>query len=170
MSRTRAKAGEAVYLKVGEVAEKVGMTSRAIRYYEELNLLGKAPRSVGGFRLFTPEDIHRLETISALQELGLPLAQIRELADVWSQSRTGREVGDRLKLLLTKGLQETQHRQASLKKMETSFMEALKFVGTCQVCDDEPDRQGCRECTKGSHKAHLPQLIDAFMHREGRKS
>ena len=122
MAQATGRAKSKGFLKVGEVAEKVGMTSRAIRYYEEMNLLGRAPRSQGGFRLFTPEDIHRLETISALQELGFPLAQIRELAQVWDESRTGREVGERLRLLLAKGLVETRQRQASLKKMEGAFL------------------------------------------------
>ena len=44
--------------RIGEVAERVGVTTRTIRYYEELGLLGAlADRSKGAHRLYTEADV-----------------------------------------------------------------------------------------------------------------
>jgi DNA-binding transcriptional MerR regulator len=48
--------------RIGEVAERVGVTTRTIRYYEELGLLGTAAgRSKGAHRLYNDADVSRLE-------------------------------------------------------------------------------------------------------------
>ncbi len=65
---------------IQEVAEKVGLTARAIRYYEQLGLLTPAARSEGDYRLFNQADIDRLRTIKALRDdAGFSLADIGEL-------------------------------------------------------------------------------------------
>jgi DNA-binding transcriptional MerR regulator len=70
--------------RIGEVAELVGVTTRTIRYWEELGLLG-APadsRSKGSHRLYTDADISRLTELIRLRELlGLSLEELIALAD-----------------------------------------------------------------------------------------
>jgi DNA-binding transcriptional MerR regulator len=70
--------------RIGEVAELVGITTRTIRYYEELGLLG-APaetRIKGSHRLYTDADISRLNELLRLKELlGLSLDELIALAD-----------------------------------------------------------------------------------------
>jgi DNA-binding transcriptional MerR regulator len=70
--------------RIGEVAETVGITTRTIRYYEELGLLGAPPeaRIKGSHRLYTDADISRLEELLRLKELlGLSLDELIALAD-----------------------------------------------------------------------------------------
>ena len=45
-------------LRIGEVAQRAGVSVDTIRYYEKRNLLPRAPRSEGGFRLFEVEIGH----------------------------------------------------------------------------------------------------------------
>ena len=52
-------------LRINDVAEEVGLTTRAIRYYEEMGLLTPAARSDGGYRLYDQTDIERLRAIRA---------------------------------------------------------------------------------------------------------
>lgn len=56
-------------LRIGEAAARVGVSSRTLRYYEELGLLKPSGRTPGGARRYTDEDIARLEHIRELQEL-----------------------------------------------------------------------------------------------------
>ena len=56
-------------LRIGEAAARVGVSSRTLRYYEELGLLTPSGRTPGGARRYTDEDIARLEHIRELQEL-----------------------------------------------------------------------------------------------------
>lgn len=67
---------------IGEVAKRVGLTARAIRYYEELGLLTPGVRVKGVPRLFNADDIQRLREIKRLREIaGFSLAELSELLD-----------------------------------------------------------------------------------------
>jgi DNA-binding transcriptional MerR regulator len=69
--------------RIGEVAERVGVTTRTIRYYEELGLLGTAAgRSKGAHRLYDDADISRLEEVIRLRDLlGLSLEELVALTE-----------------------------------------------------------------------------------------
>jgi MerR family transcriptional regulator, repressor of the yfmOP operon len=74
------RAGE---LRIGEAAARVGVSSRTLRYYEELGLLKPSGRTPGGARRYTDEDIARLEHIRELQELmGFNLDEILEVTSI----------------------------------------------------------------------------------------
>ena len=70
--------------RIGEVAELVGVTTRTIRYYEELGLLGRAPaRTKGAHRLYREADVARLRELIRLRDLlGLSLEELLALAEV----------------------------------------------------------------------------------------
>jgi DNA-binding transcriptional MerR regulator len=71
---------ESMYLQIGEAAEQTGLTQRTLRYYEEKGLLEPPTRMEGGFRLYSPEDLERVERIKQLRDLlGFSLAEIREM-------------------------------------------------------------------------------------------
>ena len=89
--------------RIGEVAERVGITTRTIRYYEELGLLGAGgARTKGAHRLYTEADITRLEELIRLRDLlGLSLEELVALAeaeearaalrDQWAESASDSE-------------------------------------------------------------------------------
>ena len=69
-------------LKIAEVAEELGLTARAVRYYEELGLLKPAARSEGSYRLFDDDDLERLRFIRGLRDdAGFSLAEIGRLLE-----------------------------------------------------------------------------------------
>lgn len=65
--------------QIGEVADRVGLSLRTVRYYEEKQLIVPDERTEGGFRLFDESGIKRLEMIMAMKPLGLSIAEMREL-------------------------------------------------------------------------------------------
>ncbi len=70
------------YLQIGEVAERTGVTQRTLRFYEEKGLLRSPTRMEGGFRLYSEEDVRRVEHIRRLQDLlGVTLAEIKEMVE-----------------------------------------------------------------------------------------
>jgi DNA-binding transcriptional MerR regulator len=89
--------------RIGDVADRVGVTTRTIRYYEELGLLGQASeRTKGAHRLYTETDIARLEELIRLRDLlGLTLEELVALAEAeearaalrnqWAESATDSE-------------------------------------------------------------------------------
>jgi DNA-binding transcriptional MerR regulator len=64
-------------LKIQEVAAELGLTTRSIRYYEEVGLLKPAARSDGAYRLYDADDVERLWFIKGLRDdAGFSLAEI----------------------------------------------------------------------------------------------
>ena len=70
-------------LRIGEVAELTGTTTRTIRYYEEIGLLpGAADRVQGKHRCYTDADVERVREIIRLRDLlGLSLDQLSQLIE-----------------------------------------------------------------------------------------
>ena len=67
-----------VLWRIGEVAKLTGVTTRALRYWEELGLLQPSSRTDGGERLYTPADLRRVTRIRDLQELlGFSLEEVK---------------------------------------------------------------------------------------------
>jgi len=70
------------YLQIGEVAERTSVTQRTLRFYEEKGLLKPPTRMEGGFRLYSEDDVRRVEQIKRLQKLlGFTLAEIKEMVE-----------------------------------------------------------------------------------------
>jgi DNA-binding transcriptional MerR regulator len=79
-------------LRINEVAAEAGLTTRAIRYYEELGLLEPAARSGGDYRLYDLSDLDRLLFIRSLRDdAGFSLAQIRQLLEDEAARERNRE-------------------------------------------------------------------------------
>jgi DNA-binding transcriptional MerR regulator len=69
-------------LQIGEVADRTGVTQRTLRFYEERGLLRPPSRMDGGFRLYSEDDVVRVEQIKRLQNLlGLTLAEIKDMVE-----------------------------------------------------------------------------------------
>ena len=69
-------------LRIQEVAAETGLTTRAIRYYEELGLLEPAGRSDGAYRLYDASDLERLRFIRSLRDdAGFSLTQVGQLLE-----------------------------------------------------------------------------------------
>ena len=67
-----------VLWRIGELAKLTGVTTRALRYWEELGLIRPASRSDGGERLYTQADLRRVRRIRDWQELlGFSLEEVK---------------------------------------------------------------------------------------------
>ncbi len=65
-------------LRIGEVADRAGISISAIRFYEREGLLPR-PERVGGKRRFPPETVRRLGIIEVAKQAGFSLEEIRTL-------------------------------------------------------------------------------------------
>jgi DNA-binding transcriptional MerR regulator len=86
--------------RIGELASRVGLTERTIRYYEELGLLESVKRLDGGVRVYTDDDARRLRYIQKLKTLGLSLQEMLELENLYRRHRSNRTMLPRLMDLL----------------------------------------------------------------------
>lgn len=120
-------------LQIGEVADRTGVTQRTLRFYEERGLLKPPTRMDGGFRLYSEEDVSRVEQIKQLQSLlGLTLAEIKEMVEaeeireeLRATYRPDLEVGERIKRY-HKRIEVTQRQFDIISSKLTAMIEMKK--------------------------------------------
>ena len=66
-------------IKIGELAQVLGLNPKTLRYYEQIGLLSQAQRSANGYRLYTPHDVEHLRFILKAKAIGFTLEEIREI-------------------------------------------------------------------------------------------
>lgn len=130
-------------LRIGEVAERVGVTTRTLRYYEERGLLGgDAAREKGTHRLYDESDITRLQELMRLRDLlGLTLEELLEIAeaegaraalrDQWADTTDDRErlrIVDAAIPLVQRQLELVRARQQTLDEFAGQLDEKLKSL------------------------------------------
>jgi DNA-binding transcriptional MerR regulator len=82
MTARKAAQAQPVLWRIGEVAKLTGVTTRTLRYWEEVELLRPSTYRQSGERLYSPADVARVTRIRNLQELlGFSLAEARAVLD-----------------------------------------------------------------------------------------
>jgi MerR family copper efflux transcriptional regulator len=69
-------------LKIGELAQRAGVTAKAIRFYERKRVLPPATRAANGYRLYGDEAVEMLRFVKQAAGLGLTLAEIRDIIGI----------------------------------------------------------------------------------------
>lgn len=65
-------------IKIGEVAERTGLSIRSLRHWDEVGLVSPSVHSPGGFRLYTGADVERILLIRRMKPLGFSLERMGE--------------------------------------------------------------------------------------------
>ena len=128
MARATLDAPGTASYRIGELAAKVGVTERTIRYYEEVGLLDSVKRLERGTRVYTDLDVRRLKLIRKLKVLGLSLQEMHELEGMYSSERSNRAVLPRLIELLDAHLQSVDGRIAELQMLRDEIRSYREHV------------------------------------------
>jgi DNA-binding transcriptional MerR regulator len=118
------------YLQIGEVAERTSVTQRTLRFYEEKGLLKPPTRLEGGFRLYSEEDVRRVEQIKQLQKLlGFTLAEIKEMVEAQeikeqlrAEYRPEADVAER-KERIARAMELTERQHAVIRQKVDALLE-----------------------------------------------
>ncbi len=142
-------------LQIGEVAQRTGVTQRTLRFYEEKGLLRPPSRMDGGFRLYSEDDVKRVEHIRRLQDLlGISLADIKDMVDadevlreLRSQYRPESAIAEKRKQLeKATAVTEAQfvivkQKMEQMREMETQLTERLQLFARWQRELDELEKK-----------------------------
>ncbi|MBN1836689.1 MAG: MerR family transcriptional regulator, partial [Spirochaetales bacterium] len=83
--------------RIGELAQRAGVTVRTVRYYEELGILECSHRTGTRHRRYSDRDLVRLRRVQQLKGYGLSLGEIREIFELAREDPSGEK--SRLRLL-----------------------------------------------------------------------
>ena len=78
-------------MKIGQLAEKTGTTTKTIRYYESIGLVAEPRRLSSGYREYDEDAIDRLRFIRESQSCGLSLAEIQSILELKDAGATSCE-------------------------------------------------------------------------------
>jgi DNA-binding transcriptional MerR regulator len=115
-------------VRIGEVAERAGVSVETLRYYERRGLLPEPQRSVGGHRDYGDDAVRFVRAVKEAQSLGFSLAEIGEYV-----TTTRRRPGDapaELRLRLEEKLGDVEERIDALRLMRTNLTRALHSEGS----------------------------------------
>ena len=112
------KAGETV-LKIGELAEKTGLSAHTLRYYEKNGLIAASTRSDSGYRYYDDADVRRVEFVKTARNIGFSLEDIAQLLSIRvdKTSHSCQEVTD----ITRHKLDEVNARIAELQSMQQTL-------------------------------------------------
>ena len=111
------------FISIGELAKKLEMSQRTVRYYEEIGLLNSIKRVEGGRRVYTDVDLRRLKLIKRLKIMGMTLSEMQELEAMWTIEKSNEKVLKRLLELLGNHLKRLDDRIANLDILRNEIME-----------------------------------------------
>ena len=153
-------------MRVGELAQRVGKTVRAMHLYEELGLLEPRARSEGGFRLYGPEAVDRIHWIVKLQAIGFTLAEIQGFVKDFQGAGSGREATARVRALFTEKQNQIREQVMQLQVIENDLAEAVAYLDSCQTCTDDYAPTACGDCDHHGHlKGEAPPLFAGLSRR-----
>ncbi|KFO66568.1 hypothetical protein ER57_16600 [Smithella sp. SCADC] len=115
-------------LSIGELARKLEMSQRTIRYYEEIGLLNSIKRVEGGRRIYTDVDLRRLKLIKRLKIMGMTLSEMQELEAMWTIEKSNDKVLGRLLELMGNQLRRLDDRIADLNILRNEIVEYQKRI------------------------------------------
>jgi DNA-binding transcriptional MerR regulator len=122
---------------IGALAKAAGVTTPTIRYYEEIGLLPKAHRTLGGQRNYDGDDLSRLSFIKQCRDFGFGIDQVRLLLDL--SIRADRDCAV-TRDIAQEHLDEVRQRLAELRALESRLE---NFVTRCNVACAGGPGQDC---------------------------
>lgn len=121
-------------MSIGEISRRTGLSIDTIRYYERLGLLANVERTAGGHRQYGTPHVRRLRFVRHGRRLGLPLDQLRILAEREANSCTT------FRSLLSRRAVEVRQQMAELRAIDRELRRLLEACGdgqrdTCSVVE-----------------------------------
>lgn len=115
-------------MRIGELAQKAGVTPRTIRYYEKLGLLNPSEREGVGFRYYTETELARLQKIDCLKALGLTLEEVGSVIDLYFEESTGLRGKQKVLSILQSHLKETDEKIEALTQFRLDLQANISKI------------------------------------------
>jgi MerR family transcriptional regulator, copper efflux regulator len=119
-------------MNIGDVSQESGVSTKMIRYYEQIGLIPPAHRTESGYRVYRDNDVHTLRFIRRARDLGFSVNQLAELLALWSDR--GRASAD-VKRIAREHIAELERKIQDLRTMT----DALKHLAEHCHGDHRPE-------------------------------
>lgn len=156
-------------LRIGDLAKRAEKSTRAVRLYEDMGLLGPAVRTEGGHRLYTNAALVRLSWIDKLQLLGFSLHEIRTFLDDLEAAGQGPKAMEKVRSMFEAKHDEVRAQIQALESLSDELTEGIQYLTTCTTsCEPHTLLHACKACDH-EHSIEPPMLITGI-HEGGPKA
>lgn len=139
-------------MRIGELAGKLGLNPRTIRFYESIGVLPEAARTPSGYREYGEADLGRLRFVKLAQSLGLTLDDIGEILALRDRGEAPcayvREVIDQQAAAIERRIEELDRMRLELRRLRRVALELPATVpagrGVCHILEHTSDRGEAR--------------------------
>jgi DNA-binding transcriptional MerR regulator len=107
-------------LTIQQVAERTGLSTHTLRYYERIGLIHPVGRSASGHRQYSAADVGWLDFMRCLRSTGMPIRDVKRYADLFAQGDG--TLAERRALLEA----HRRHIEEDLREL-TKNLEAIKY-------------------------------------------
>ncbi|MFB8128704.1 heavy metal-responsive transcriptional regulator [Streptomyces mirabilis] len=121
-------------MKIGEVAELTGASTKTIRFYEQSGLVPPPARTPSGHRVYGPETADRLRFIRRCQAAGMTLQEVRQILTVHDR---GESPCGHVGRVLTDRLEDVRAQIAELAALEAHLETVLKHAAQGEPTDHD---------------------------------
>jgi DNA-binding transcriptional MerR regulator len=125
-------------IKISDFVKLTGSTLKTVIYYHKIGLLPEPERSPGGYRLYGPAALNRMQLIKYFKRLGLDLKRIKEILGDIHNRKTLREVLQSLQDQLLSEKKSLEERMAKIEKLlseDTAPLDRDSFASpSFQLC------------------------------------
>ena len=137
-------------MNIGQASKVSGVTTKMIRYYDEIGLVQPASRTDSNYREYDGRQINDLRFIKRARSLGFSMEEITHLLSLWrDRGRPSREV----KAIADQHLADLDARIAEMQGMA----ETLRHLSHCCAGDERPDCPILTDLTGGREPGPAPQ-------------
>lgn len=147
---------------IGDIARELGLSQRAVRYYEELGFI-RPTRTDGGFRIYESHDADILRAVLQFKDLGMSLDDIRSLIVPGIEALNSDAILHMRKTLMERR-REIEARLESCREGLRQIDRVLEMVSGCVTCGKLGESGTCSECLKNSG-GDSPSLITPLLSR-----
>lgn len=151
-------------MRIGEVAQQAGVSTKTIRYYEDAGVLPPPERAPNGYRDYDDTTISRLHFVRDAQATGLTLTEIASILDLRGQ---GQSTCHHVIELLERHLDDLDRHIASLHRTRDQLAAMTERAKSLDPADcTDPNR--CQTIDAAGHMETPPsrQHIHARTHRQ----
>jgi MerR family transcriptional regulator, copper efflux regulator len=114
--------------KIGEIAKQAGVTTRTLRYYEQLGLLTPSTVSDAGYRYYDNDTLSIISRIRGLQRVGLSLDEIKDVIGLYFTQKKPLRAKEKTLIYLQKHLNEIEFKIDLLHKAKFELSEQIQLT------------------------------------------
>jgi DNA-binding transcriptional MerR regulator len=154
-------------VRIGELAQRIGVSTDTVRFYERAGWLPRPERRANAYREYAETDVEHLRLLIDLRRLEIPLEDAARIA-AWCHSGHCGDTTAELPVLIARQRSEIAARMAGLRALDTR-LEALQrhlvrarpalnvLTGGAQCCDVAHavigDAEGACACCRGGPRS-----------------